>query len=310
MTTIIETSEKPSQRIRRIAATRVAFRAIKVAYQPQEEFMAACEEVRLVAEGHAGGQLTGIHLIAPWGTGKTVAAERFVAEVMARGEHAEGSRPVIIARLDTSGKAVSVPTAILRALGVFRPDHGPEDLRWTRALMELEEHRTRLVMIDETNRAARRPTVSPHIGAACCDLLDAGTVGLAFLGTDEATDIFDRCPALFERLDSPVEMKPLDWTDDADMETAQDFGSALDEAIVAAGLLAGPIGLGTDDDLLQRLVEASSGLVRRFCGVLERAVCAAEADRSRVVGREDLADVVDEWIMRKGQIGHNPFRGA
>lgn len=302
-------AERPTERLKRVAAARVAFRSIVVPYQPQEEFMAACEEVRLVAEGNQGGQLTAIQMLAHWGTGKTVGAQRFVDGLLARGEHPDGSTPAVIARLDTSGKAASVPTAILRALGAFRPDHGPEDLRWTRALAELEEHRTHLLIIDETNRASRRPSVSPFIADACRDLLDAGLVGIAFLGTTEAADMFAKCPALLDRLDAPVEMRPLDWTDDADLETASEFLAAMDEAVMAAGLLDEPMGV-TDVALLQPLVEASSGLVRRLCGILERAICAAEGDRSRVVGKEGLADVVDQWIMRKGQIAHNPLRGA
>lgn len=300
------TAERPSDRLKRVVGARAAFRAISVSWAPQEDFMAAAEEVRLLALEAPGEQQTAIQLISKIGTGKTRGAKRFIANLLAREEHADGTIPAALARLDGTGTTASVPTAILRALGAPRPDHGTEELRWLRARSAIRERRTGLVFFDECNRLNRRPTVSPIIADNFREFLDEGLVGLAFLGTEEATKMFARCPALVDRLDAPVAMDPIDWLIDADRDAVTEFADRLDHAIVGAGLLTRRIGL-KNPDVLQPLVEAGAGTLRRICGVIERAVCASIGDHTTRVTRADLADAVDAWLMPKGLLDHNPF---
>jgi hypothetical protein len=299
--------ERPSERSRRVAEARAKFRAIRLPYPRQDELVAALDELRLTGQLSKGQTQGGVRLIADTGSGKTVGAERFKAYVEAADEHALGSQPVVIATVDGSGTTRSIPASILKAMGVPRPEHGAEPVLWMRAFDALERYETQLLIIDEFNRAARRPTMSSAIATALRDVMDRGIVPMAFLATEEARDVFKRSPDLAGRLDAPVTMDPLDWLVEEDRELFLGFVGGLDRELVDRGILRLSSGFA-EEPLARLLCEASNGNLRQLCRVIETALAAVVRRDDLAIGSEDLADAVDDWSIANHCIAYNPFR--
>ncbi|WP_426266028.1 TniB family NTP-binding protein [Sphingomonas sp. LHG3443-2] len=300
-------SERPSDRSRRVAEARAKFRAIRLPYPRQDELVAALDELRLTGQLSKGQTQGGVRLIADTGSGKTVGAERFKAYVEAAGEHTPGSQPVVIATVDGSGTTRSIPASILKAMGVPRPEHGAEPVLWMRAFDALERHETQLLIIDEFNRAARRPTMSSAIATALRDVMDRGIVPMAFLATEEARDVFRRSPDLAGRLDAPVTMDPLDWLVEEDRDLFESFVSGLDDQLVELRILRTSSGFAIPKTA-QTLCEASNGNIRQLCRIIETALAAVVRRDDPAIGIDDLADAVEDWSIANHCISYNPFR--
>lgn len=314
--------ERPSDRSARVAEAIRRFAEINVSYQPASELIAAFDEVRLTALGIREARLdTSVKLpmpvirtIAEMGVGKTTAAERF--ERMHRPADSDDSRrPVLIATLDTSGDQASVPAAILTALGKRGAKYGKSNVLWSRAFDALIEHEVEIVIFDEVNRAARRPTLGPVIGGDLADMLVIGQVGVAFLGTSEANKLFSRAPALRDRMKSPVLMKALDWDLEAsdgsfpEREIFMKFLDRMDDALESRGLTEEKSGLGTPATA-KLLWEVCRGRLRPLCLLLEEAVSIVHRNGPPlIIDHEVLADGVENHSIPNEVISYNPFSG-
>jgi len=249
----------------------------------------------------------GIQVLAAWGTGKSTAAAMFKTYVEGLSAPAEGRKPVVIATLDTTGTAKSVPMSILAALGSPRPDVGSEPRLWFRAKADLRDSAVEMLILDEIDRATRRPMMSAHIAGSLRDLADEGIVPVAYLGTEAARSLFRNCADLDERLDAPVTLNPLDLLLEEDLEIFTVLVRGFDERMVADGILRRKSGL--DDKTTVRLLgEASSGILRRLARIIETAMIAVVRRNGAAIEPADLADAVDAWAIPKGHIAYNPFR--
>lgn len=300
--------ERPSERSQRVAKARVAFDTIELPYPRQDELVAALDELRLTGLEMRGQPHSGLRLIAETGSGKTRGAHRFRRYVEASGAYLPDDRPVVIATLDSSGTTRSVPSSILKALKEPRPNVGTDRILWERAIDALTHANTELLIMDEFNRAARRPTISGAIAMDLRDLMDAGIVPIAFLATEDAKDLFSRSPDLSGRLDAPVTMEPLDWLVEEDREIFTDFLRDLDEAMVERGILKRSSGLA-ERDLAQILCEAANGNIRQICRIVRTAMAAVVRRQDLAITRADLETAVDEWSIPNHHLNHNPFRG-
>lgn len=300
-------SERPSDINRRVAEARAKFKSIRLPYPRQDELVAALDELRLTCLMTKGQPQEGVRLIAQTGSGKTEGAKRFQAYVAETGGYDPLSQPVVIATIDGSGTTRSVPVCILKALGVPRPEKGTEPVLWMRAVDELRRAETQILIIDEFNRAARRPTMSSAIATVLRDLMDQGIVALAFLGTEEARDLFKRNPDLGGRLDAPVAMEPLDWLIEEDRYLFVDFLAGLDEQMVVHGILPDLSNLA-DPELARTLCEAANGNIRQISRIVRTAMAAVVRRNGYSIDREDLEIAVDDWSIPNGCISYNPFR--
>lgn len=300
--------ERPSERSQRVAKARVAFDTIELPYPRQDELVAALDELRLTGLEMRGQPHSGLRLIAETGSGKTRGAHRFRRYVEASGAYPPDDRPVVIATLDSSGTTRSVPSSILKALQEPRPNVGTDRILWERAIDALTHANTELLIMDEFNRAARRPTISGAIAMDLRDLMDAGVVPIAFLGTEDAKDLFSRSPDLSGRLDAPVTMEPLDWLVEEDRDIFTDFLRDLDEAMVERDILKRSSGLA-ERDLAQILCEAANGNIRQICRIVRTAMAAVVRRQDLAITRADLETAVDEWSIPNHHLNYNPFRG-
>ncbi len=315
------TPELPSMRSARVAESMAAFSTIVVSYEPQNELEAAFDEVRLTAlKTRMNRVATGRPLLMPvmrtiaeMGVGKTWGAEKLAKRL--NSSEPGALRRVLVATLDTSGTQGSVPAAILVALGKHAPEHGKPTVLWRRANVALKEKGVEIVIFDEVNRAARRPTIGPVIGGDLMTFLTEGNVAVAFLGTVEADKLFDRAPALRDRLKAPVVMKALDW-DYIDPEGVYpdrkiflEFLTKMDAAMLAKGLIDQSANLASKSTA-KLLWEVCRGRLRPLCLLLEEAVASiVRHGGPLVIDHRVLADAVETHSIPNKVINYNPFNG-
>lgn len=315
------TPELPSVRSARVAKNMAIFNTIVVSYEPQNELEAAFDEVRLTAlETRINRVATGLPLLMPvmrtiaeMGVGKTWGAQKLARRL--NSSEPGAARRILVATLDTSGTQGSVPAAILVALGKHAPEHGKPPVLWRRANLALKEHGVEIVIFDEVNRAARRPTIGPVIGGDLMTFLTEGNVAVAFLGTVEADKLFDRAPALGDRLKSPVVMKALDWEYEEskgiypDREIFLKFLTKMDEAMLAKGLIDRSADLAIESTA-KLLWEVCRGRLRPLCLLLEEAVGSiARYGGPLIIDLRVLADAVESHSIPNKVINYNPFNG-
>ena len=306
---VAPSGETLSERTKRVAQAQAAFRQIRVDYPPQTEVIACLDEVRhatkLRPKGAACG---GARLVAPFGTGKTEAVLQLRAHAQ-RGAPAE-TTPVLIVEIDSQGSADSVPSSILKALEVARPDYGTERVRWERAVSELRIAQVEMLVFDEFNRAAKRPTMSRPIATSIRQkIMDAGVAPVVFVGSEEAATVFAQVPELMSRLQNQVFLERLSWTEPIDRELYLSFVDDLDSAIAERGLLAGKSYL-VREHIARPLCEATAGRVRLISMVIEHAMSSAVREGRGFIETADLANAVDDLCVPDRFCTRNPFRGG
>jgi Bacterial TniB protein len=325
--------EAPSIRGARAARAIAIFKSIRVSYGPQNALVGGFDLARMQAlEIRKRRSVTGqvipmpvLRTIAELGVGKTIGAQ--VLEAMHRPADPEDTRrPVLIATLDTTGLQISIPQAILFALGKKNWNYASKpSVAWDRAYRALREHDVQLVIFDEMNRASRRPSMGEVIGGDLMDMLSIGAAAVAFLGTSDANKVFNRVPALKDRMESPVVMKALDWHERDERAAFIDFLREMDEAMLAHGIVTSKAGLadhviadrkkaekadGHEKDTANLLWEVCRGRLRPLCLLLEEAVRLIHYDNERlVITHEILAQAVENHSIENEVISYNPFRG-
>lgn len=302
------TPENMAERNARVARARQLIGEISIPYPPQIELKVALDELRHTAVLTRGRPQRGVHLFGPSFAGKTTAAREHSKHVLATEDHPPGAVPIALATIDPEGSLASVATDILRSLGEPRPDKGSAALRWERVWNSLPERKVQILVLDEFQRTARRPTMSPVIAAKVQDLMEGGLCAVAFLGLEKAHDVFHAASDLSNRLDVPVTMSQLQWADDADRQMFTDFVNRYDQALAEAGIISLRSGLADDEQQLQLLHEASNGLIGQFCRIVETAAISVVRNRHSCISREDLADAVDDWSIANRRIAYNPFK--
>lgn len=308
--------ERPSERSARVGDVAGEFASIRVSYPPQNQLVAALDEARHTAVAirerrAATGQripMNVMRTIAQIGVGKTWGAEK-LRDLCNPTDPDDDSRPVLLVTLDTSGAQVSLPRGILKELGKRGWNHGNDAaLLWTRAIAAMREHGVELLIVDEINRVARRPTIGPVIGGDIMDLLVNGDVGVAFMGTEEALKVFNRCQPLKDRMKAPVVMKALDWLIPEERRTFEDFLAKIDMAIVDRGLATAPAGLA-EEAIAKPLWQVCRGRLRPLCLLLEEAVTAMhrQCGGPAVLTVEILAQAIEDHSIPNEVVGYNPF---
>ena len=290
-----------------IAAARASFDRILLRYPPQEGAIDALDEVRRSYVGRReGGPCGGAMLIAPMGTGKTMSVNLLASRVVAEGGFREGARPVLHVVMPTVGTTDSIPTAILSALGLPRPDLGRAELRWAKAIRGMRAADVQLVVFDEFNRASRRPTMSRPIATTIREkIMDAGVAPIAIVGSEEAGTVLKGCPELAERLDDRIPLQPLEWFVDQDQEIFVGLLRDLDDAMIATGLVQ-TAGL-SDEGVAAALAGACGGRIRSMMKIVRIALGLSIERGATGVGVDDLEEAVDRFAVAAGFIDRNPF---
>lgn len=311
--------EPPSVAAERASDATTLFNTIRVGFGPQNALTEGLDTARMTAlKLRAKRHVSGLRLpmpvvatIAELGVGKTIGAETLAA-MRNPSDPNDRRRPVLLAELDGTGLQISVPQAILKALKKPNWSHAKKaSLAWERAFKALREHEVEIVIFDEINRAARRPTMAEVIGADIMDMLVHGEVAVAFLGNEEARKVFNRVPALKDRLKSPVVMKALDWcdkTEGGERSIFLEFLDEMDEAMVKLDLISTKANL-SNLTTAEMLWQVCRGRLRPLCQLLEEAVYLIHhANDGLVIDDQALAQACENHSIENGHISYNPFR--
>ena len=302
--------EALSTRSLRVGQAQAIFDSIRVDYPPQTSAMAALDEIRIAGLSRkSGSRCGGAMLVAPHGAGKTEAITQLI-EVVSGTEHNEITK-ILHVEMSTSGTTDSLPTSILSALGATRPDAGSEKIRWPRAVSEIKRSGVQLIVFDEFNRAARRPTMSKAIASAIRErIMDAGVAPVAFVGSEDAATVLAQAPELLERLDDEIDLSPMNWSIKSDRDLFTSFVQELDNIMLEKGLIHCITGLARPE-VARPLWEASSGRVRRICKIVRHAMSSALRDGRQYIQSDDLIMAVDAYCIVRQFCTQNPFlRGA
>jgi hypothetical protein len=289
-----------------IAKRRVAVRSINLPFPPQQDLKDALNEAWCGANDlrAAGCPQPIVAALGESFMGKTSAVTGHVQEVTQRYLSVGKTCPVIYTKVDPDGTVGSLATDILRAMGERRPDNLTPEKRWNRARQAIRDRGICLLILDEFQRAGRRPTISPVIAGKLLDIADSGDCALAFVGKHSSEQVFKSCPDLKNRLDAPVRINPLRWeTDHAEFRA---FADGFDQALVDAGIIRIKAGFA-EVKTAQLLLEASRGSIGQFSRIIETAVIAITRDGHEVITRQDLSDAVGDWSIPSGRISYNPF---
>ncbi|MCV0386153.1 MAG: ATP-binding protein [Nitrobacter sp.] len=262
------------------------------------------DELRIAARSSPCEPMGGVQIIAPVGAGKTEAAKIFARRANTNAE--EGTSPVALVTLNSAGTTKSIPVSILSSLGEPRPDRGSESVLWMRARRCLSERKVELLVLDEMDRAARRPTIRYPIASSLRDLADEGSVPLAFICTEKSNELFRNAPDLSQRLYSPVILHPFDWLIDDDRQLILDLVRGFDEGIANAGILPQESGLA-QTEIVEKLAIASNGILRQLQKIIGTALANVVRRGDQRIDVEDLRDAVDDWSIAKRYISDNPF---
>jgi len=299
-------AETPRQRSRRIGKAKSVYDALRCDFPPHTD---AAEDILSImhgAEGRPpGASCGGGFLVAPIGVGKSETLK--MAERAANADAVAGERPALRIEISVRGTTDSVPQAILTSFGAKRPDAGKESAQWARATDLMRQHQVRLLLIDEFNRAARRPTISSSIALSIQErIMDASICPVVFAGSEKADTVLRGAPSVRERLDDGIDLQPLLWEREADRELMTEFLAELDELMVDEGLLLHSANLA-EGDVPKFLCRASRGKLRAIVKTVRSALVLALRRGAVTIAREDLAEGVQQYCIRQRLVGRNPF---
>ncbi|MDQ0839194.1 AAA family ATPase [Sphingomonas faeni] len=290
----------------RIAEGRRRFDRIRLEHAPQRNAIDMLDDVRRAGIGRrAGAVCGGAILVAPFGTGKTCAIETLCEEVNGAADVRPDIIPVLHVKLSVAGTTDAVPTQILRALGKPKPGSGKESVRWDRAIQGMLNAGVQLALIDEFNRAARRPTMSGPIADMIQErIVDEGIAPIAIIGSEAAGSVLRSAKGLMERLDDQIDLEPMEWVHDQTLFCG--FMGALDAAIVDAGILDETSGLD-HPTVAENLCIASDGRLRRIMKIIRIASATAVRRGDTAMTVADLAEGVAAYAGTRRFIEDNPF---
>jgi hypothetical protein len=288
-----------------VAAEAVAqVRGMKLPFEPQVAAMGDLWETMECGQHLKGGKQIGCLMLDPTGCGKTTSAEA-VAE-LACADDEEGLVSVVHCRLPASGTAVGLYSNALAKLGDTHMNQARESRLLITLCERLEESRTKLLVIDETQQGAQVSALGGQVAAAIKLLLDTGVVPVALLGTEKAVEVLAKDRELAGRLAAPSSLAPLDWYEDEDREIWIRLMNSLDRQLVAQGTTDARFGFD-DPNFAERLIEACNGTIGQLMGMTRTAVREMSRAGRRVLSEDDVMFAIDAWLVGYGFINHNPF---
>jgi hypothetical protein len=299
--------ETPRERSRRIGAAKRVYDAIRCDYPPHTDAVEDILSVLHAAQDRPpGSPCGGGFLVAPIGTGKSETLR--MAELEANRDAADGTRPALRIEIGTRGTTDVVPQAILAAFGAKRPDAGKESAQWDRAVEAMRRHDVGILLLDEFNRAARRPTMSAAIAIGIQErIMDASVCPVVLAGSEKAATVLRGAPAVHERLDDCIDLQPLVWERDADKELVAEFLAELDDRMVQTGIMLRHAGLD-GGDVPRLLCRSTRGKLRAIVKTVRVAMVTALQRGACSIDREDVAEGVSRYCVRQRLIARNPFR--
>ena len=186
--------------------------------------------------------------------------------------------------------------------------HGNELTLKRRVFACFEHFGTELLIVDEVQHLNYRNGLKNDVTDTLKGMLDAGLVPMAFLGTEDAEQMFRRNLQLNGRLLAPCDIRPLDPKREDDRRNFAQFVARLENVIVDEGILRERSDLA-GARALAPLFEVSAGVVGRVSRLFQVGLEFALRRGAHRLEPCDLADAVDQWAIEQNFISYNPVRG-
>jgi hypothetical protein len=136
--------------------------------------------------------------------------------------------------------------------------------------------------------------------------LDRGVVPLFFIGDETSKEFFEINQQFAARLNTPLELRPLNVKKTPDRKRFLDFCVDFDRQIVAQNITALPTCL-TEPNVLTALVAASGGHIGRAARIIQVALPAALERGAVTMEAFDLSNAVRDFAIGLRWIDYDPF---
>lgn len=180
----------------RVAEKIAAFSSIYIPFPPHTEFQECCDYLIKLGRATRGQAQRGMRTLALTGSGKTTAAFNFLRRFEERYPRTESYVPIVLISLERATTAKKLMMSILDYFGDNYSSSGNEQVLKKRVKACFERFGTELLIIDEVQHLNARRTDQSDVTDSLKRLLDDGVVPIVFLGTDEATELFQRNPSI------------------------------------------------------------------------------------------------------------------
>lgn len=291
-----------SQRLREM-------REIFIPHPKMKRLAQRFNEMRDMARATRGTPQKGLRVLGPSGAGKTSAVSAYIRDEEAKGVADPQSKPLLVASLSAATTTKGVYENILTALGDPFSGRGTENKLRERVNNYLRELRTEIVFIDEVQHLVGRAGYKTawNVTEVLKRLLDDGVSSFVFLGTQEASVIFDRNAQLNNRLLKPEDITPILAADPEEFKTFQGFIGFFQKQMLDKGIVGhGSVDL-FDSHILAALHEVSGGVLGVAVNLLAEAVSEACEDESEDLLLEHLGRAIDNWAIPFGFARENPL---
>ena len=163
-----------------------------------------------------------------------------------------------------------------------------------------------VIVVDEVQHLHRSSDDACEVTKKLQAFLDRGVVPLVLVGDESSRLFFESNPQFAARLLRPLELRPMCLERKSDRKLFKQFCAEFDRLIVEAGLTAVPSGL-SEDIILDGLIAASAGHVGRVARLVQIALPAAIERGAIAIEAFDFSNVMEEYAIPIGWIGHDPF---
>lgn len=292
-----------------VAEKLARFKSVFVPYPPHIALHRRCDYLQCLGRRTRGKPQMGLRVLALTGSGKSTAAEAYMAFVEARRPRTKDFIPVIKIDLERHMTSKKLMMAILQAFGDAYFAHGNELALKRRVLEYFRRFQTELLIIDEVQHLNYRNGVKNDVTDTLKGLLDAGVVPIVFLGTEDAYQMFSRNLQLNGRLLPPCDLNPLSPRSPEDRDLFARFVRKLEQIVVEQGVLPEVSDLEAAG-ALPALFEASAGVVGRVSRLFQVALEVAIRRGANCLEIEDFSWAIDHWAVPQMFVEANPLRKA
>ncbi len=288
-------------------ANRLARFAQMHIINPREDGIhAVLDEMVAVGELTRGKPQNGIQLLAPSFSGKSTILKSFAFKFNEIAP--SGTTPVFYMELASTTTPNQMLDQMLVMLGDPVGRAKSEAQRFKRACDISREHGIKMFIFDEVQHLISSDTarVAWRVTEAMKRLLNEGIAPIVFGGDLAATALFQSNPQLRNRMLTPAQLPPLDYTNVSDVGYAAVFFNRLDEQMVATGLVCEPAYLGAGN-LPSALCAASKGAVGTACNIVREALRLALRRGVERIAASDISEAIDSWAIPQGFVASNPL---
>ncbi|MHB9879005.1 AAA family ATPase [Pacificimonas sp. ICDLI1SI03] len=308
---------------KRVKDAKKLVKAIWIEHPPQEANITLLDEYRQENLDMLGQPIDGRRLSEESQAGKSAMVFKLKARLAEEREAAgfpKNPHQIIVVTITKNMTLKGFFQAILKQMGDDFLDSA-DDRRGTRT--RNEDRRTitvleqrigewtkklgvELLVADEVQRLARAGKDGREVTEQFQTMLDRGVVPLVLIGNAKSREFFEENQDFCARLGMPLDLRPLDATEEKPAELFQEFCRDFDEKLVENGLFGVPSGLD-DEDVAEALARISGGHIGRVSRLIQEAVPLAIRRRALRLERYDLSCATRSYAMANAWIGWDPF---